>query len=129
MPDDTNSPQRFDAGSLTGPDEPVARVLRPRPRAPHPQAEAWPVILCYCDAVKNITVSVPDDVYRRARIRAAELDSSVSALVAAYLGSLAAGEAEFARLEAQQRRVQGEIEGFRGGDRMGRDAIHDRAVR
>ena len=38
--------------------------------------------------MKNITVSVPDDVYRDARIRAAERGSSVSALVAEYLRSL-----------------------------------------
>jgi plasmid stability protein len=31
--------------------------------------------------MKSITVSVPDDVYRAARIRAAERGSSVSALV------------------------------------------------
>jgi len=41
------------------------------------------VILCH--TVANITVSVPDDVYRAARIRAAEQGSSVSALVAEYL--------------------------------------------
>jgi plasmid stability protein len=79
--------------------------------------------------VKNITVSVPDEVYRDARIRAAERGSSVSALVAEYLGSLSAKEAEFVRLEEQQRQVQGEIERFRAGDRLHRDAIHSRAVR
>jgi hypothetical protein len=35
--------------------------------------------------VKNITVSVPDDVYRNARVNAAQRDTSVSALVVAYL--------------------------------------------
>jgi plasmid stability protein len=79
--------------------------------------------------MKNITVSVPDDVYREARIRAAERGSSVSALVAEYLGSLSGGDAEFARLEAQQREVQNEIARFRARDRLGRDEIHDRAVR
>jgi len=34
--------------------------------------------------VKNITVSVPEDVYRAARVRAAERGRSVSALVADY---------------------------------------------
>ncbi|MBA3305588.1 MAG: hypothetical protein H0U25_06640, partial [Thermoleophilaceae bacterium] len=38
--------------------------------------------------MKNITVSVPEDVYRAARIRAAERGRSVSGLVADYLGSL-----------------------------------------
>ena len=49
--------------------------------------------------MKNITVSVPDDVYRAARIRAAERSSSVSAVVAEYLR-----------------------------DRLDRDEIHSRAV-
>jgi plasmid stability protein len=79
--------------------------------------------------VKNITVSVPDDVYRAARIRAAERGSSVSALVGEYLRSLSEADAEFARLEAQQRQVLAEIESFRADDRLGRDQVHDRGVR
>jgi hypothetical protein len=79
--------------------------------------------------VKNVTVSVPDDVYRAARIRAAERGSSVSALVADYLRSLSADDAEFLRLEAQQQQVQDEIGRFRSGNRLGRDEVHGRAVR
>lgn len=88
-----------------------------------------------CDTVaklpemKNITVSVPDDVYRSARIRAAEGGRSVSALVGEYLRSLADRDAEFSRLEAQQRQVQAEIERFSAGSRLNRDEIHERAVR
>lgn len=78
--------------------------------------------------MKNITVSVSDDIYRTARIRAAELGKSVSALVAEYLNSLSEREAEFSRLEAKQRRVQNEIRRFRAGDRLSRDEVHDRAV-
>jgi hypothetical protein len=63
--------------------------------------------------VRNITVSVSDDVYRSARIRGAELGKSLSALVAEFLSSLSEREAEFARLEANQRRIQGEIRSFR----------------
>ncbi len=79
--------------------------------------------------MKNITVAVPDEVYRQARIRAAERGSSVSALVGEYLRSLSESGAEFSRLEAQQRRVQGEIDRFRARDRLDREEIHDRAVR
>lgn len=79
--------------------------------------------------MKNITVSVSDDVYRRARIRAAELGKSVSALVAEFLTSLSEREAEFSRLEAKQRRIQAEIRTFRARDRLGRVEVHDRAVR
>ena len=77
--------------------------------------------------MKNITVSVPDDVYRSVRVRAAQLGTSVSALVSKYLGSLAECEAEFVRLEAKQRRVQAEIGQFSGRDRLSRDEVHGRA--
>jgi plasmid stability protein len=79
--------------------------------------------------MKNITVSVPDDVYHDARIRAAELGTSVSALVGEYLRSLSGRGAEFSRLEAQQKQIQREIEQFRARDRLDRDQLHDRAVR
>lgn len=79
--------------------------------------------------MKNVTVSVEDDVYRAARIRAAEQGTSLSALVATYLRSLAADEAEFARLEAQQHEVAGQLTRFRAVDRVSRAELHDRALR
>ena len=79
--------------------------------------------------MKNITVTIPDDVYRAARIRAAEEGTSVSALVSEFLRSLSEREAQFSRLEAQQRRVHAEIKSFRARDRLDRDAVHGRAVR
>jgi len=79
--------------------------------------------------MKNITVTVPDDIYRNARIRAAERGTSVSALVGEYLRSLSGQEAEFSRLEAQQQQILGEIRRFRAGDRLDRARLHDRAVR
>jgi len=36
---------------------------------------------------------------------------------------------EFARLEALQHEVQAEISQFRAADQLGRDEVHDRAVR
>ena len=89
----------------------------------------WPQKPCYSETVKNLTVSVPDDVYRNARIAAAQRDTSVSSLVVAYLKRLSGGMDDFARLEALQREVQAEIGQFRAADRMGRDEVHDRAVR
>jgi plasmid stability protein len=85
------------------------------------------VILCY--TVANITVTVPDEVYRAARIRAAEQGSSVSALVGQYLRSLSKREAEFERLVAQQRRVESQIDRFSARDRLDREELHGRAVR
>lgn len=79
--------------------------------------------------MKNITVSVPEDVYRAARVRAAEDGSSVSALVTHYLRSLDERESEFSRLEALQDEVLSEIDRFRGADRLSRDELHRRAIR
>ena len=79
--------------------------------------------------MKNITVTVPDDVYRNARIRAAERGTSVSSLVGEYLRSLSGRETEFTRLEAQQQQIQAQIRRFRARDRLDRDQLHDRAVR
>jgi plasmid stability protein len=75
--------------------------------------------------VKNITVSLPDHVYRRARIKAAERDSSVSALVREFLTGLG-GESDFDRRKRLQEEVLGTIRRFRGADRLTRDAVHRR---
>jgi plasmid stability protein len=76
--------------------------------------------------VKNITVSLPDAVYRQARIRAAERDTSVSALVREYLMSLADEESDFERRKRLQADVLASIESFGAGDRLTREAVHDR---
>jgi plasmid stability protein len=76
--------------------------------------------------VKNITVSVPELVYRRARVRAAEHDTSVSGLVRAYLESLASEESNFERRRRLQDEVLSSVTRFRAGGRMRRDAAHDR---
>lgn len=78
--------------------------------------------------MKNITIALPDEVYRAARIRAAERDTSVSALVGDYLRRLSRSD-DFIALEQLQQRVHAELPAFRGADRLGRDELHDRAVR
>lgn len=50
----------------------------------------------------NITVTVPEQTYRRARVRAAELGTSVSAVVARSLEEFAASETG---AEARRRRL------------------------
>ncbi len=42
--------------------------------------------------MKNVTIALDDEVHRRARIRAAELGTSLSALVKTYLNGLADGD-------------------------------------
>ena len=74
-------------------------------------------------------MAVTDDVYRAARVRAAQRGTSVSALVADFLRSFTgAGGGDFDELEARQREIASGIERFRAADRLDRDTLHDRAV-
>ena len=76
--------------------------------------------------MKNVTVSLSDDVYRRARVRAAEEDSSLSALVKRLLITYTQQESDFERRKRLQAEVLGTIAGFSAGDRLSRDDVHNR---
>ena len=92
--------------------------------------------------MRNITVSVDDETHRLARIRAAELDTSVSALVRSYLRSLvgdreveAASESQVMETEHQRRRrlldelfedIRTTRGGFEAADNISREALHER---
>ena len=92
--------------------------------------------------MKNITVSVDEETHRLARIRAAELDTSVSALVRHYLRSLVSdtsgdpmsiwqgGETEGERRRRRLREVIEKITanggGLRRADNLSRDELYDR---
>ncbi len=83
--------------------------------------------------VPNITLAVPDDVLRRAKIHAAEQGTSVSELVRQYLISLAGRDEEFARLRGLQDAVLARLQDdpefvFSASQRRRRDEIHDRAA-
>ena len=76
--------------------------------------------------MRNITVAVDDETYKRARVAAAERDTSVSALVKAYLEQLASHETEAERLKRQEREIRNQITAFRASDRLSRDELHSR---
>ncbi|MDD4933917.1 MAG: hypothetical protein PHO89_10710 [Methylacidiphilaceae bacterium] len=76
--------------------------------------------------MKNITVSLDDETYRRARMRAAERDTSVSALVRQFLIEMASGENEAERLKRDEARLRDAIQSFRAADRLGRAELHER---
>lgn len=76
--------------------------------------------------MKNITVSVDDDVYRAARVKAAERDTSVSAVVAQFLREFAAGEGETQRLKRQEQELRQRIRSFHAGERLSRAELHTR---
>ena len=100
--------------------------------------------MCNCEIaiMKNITVSVDEETHRRARIKAAELDTSVSALVRGFLTRLAGGRAEESsnldrtkKDEIEQRRqlmneviedIRATGKGFRAFDNLSREELYDR---
>ena len=93
--------------------------------------------------MRNITVSVDEQTHRLARIRAAELDTSVSALVRDFLQNLVADsvvgtadEGPDVETEAERRRrmLRAVIEkitanggGLRMADNLSREELYDRA--
>ncbi len=92
--------------------------------------------------MKNITVSVDEDTHRLARIRAAELNTSVSALVRSYLMGLvrervegAASKLQFVETDRERRRrllnevfedIRATRSGFNASDNISREALYDR---
>jgi plasmid stability protein len=76
--------------------------------------------------VKNITVSLDDETYRRARVIAAERGTSVSALVKGFLSEIASGENESERLRREERALRERIATFRASGRLSRDELHSR---
>ena len=92
--------------------------------------------------MKNITVSVDEETHRLARIRAAEMDTSVSALVRDYLkgltdggtGSSASGRGDLVEEAERRRRMLRDIikdiraasSGFRATDNLSREELYER---
>ena len=94
--------------------------------------------------MRNITVAIDEETHRRARIRAAELDTSVSALVREFLRRLVPRDRHREGLESQpletalerRRRLFDEVfadfdargVGLRMADNLPRPALHDRSA-
>jgi len=78
--------------------------------------------------MKNITVSVDDEVYHRARIRAAEQETSVSAIVRRMLEEVSQEKTEFERLRDLEEKTLRGRSGvrFSASDRLDRASLHDR---
>ena len=83
--------------------------------------------------MKNITISVDDELYRLARIKAAEQSTSISALFKAYLIRLTgsdASETDFQRLEREERELREELHirrlGLDPAHNLSREELHSR---
>ena len=82
----------------------------------------------YGVTMKNITVPIDDETYWRARIKAAEQNTSVSALVRRFLAELAAGETDAERLKCEERALRDRIRRFTAGNRLSRKDLHERGA-
>lgn len=83
--------------------------------------------------MKNITLSLNDEIYYRSRVRAAELGVSLSALVRSFLVDLVQGnlhEDTYTKLKRLQDKTLIAIKkreaGLAGIDNLDREALYDR---
>jgi hypothetical protein len=76
--------------------------------------------------MKNITLSVPEQTLREVRKIAAERETTVNALVRAYLEELAGREAKRAQMRRQLARFVGKSRAAIGPVTWTRDDLHGR---
>jgi hypothetical protein len=67
-----------------------------------------------------------DQLHRRARVRAAELGTSLSAVVRGFLVEFAGGETDYERRKRLERQTLASVRAFRAGDRLTREKAHRR---
>ena len=80
--------------------------------------------------MKNITLSIDDDTYRRARIMAAERELSVSALVREMIQKFAAAPADdWAASHARLMEIFDQSRGMNVADRLTREEMYVRGRR
>ena len=76
--------------------------------------------------MRNAKISLPEDVYRRARVAAAECDTSLSAWIRDLLIGTMDSRSDFERRKRLQDEVTASIESFDASDRLSRDELHRR---
>jgi hypothetical protein len=83
--------------------------------------------------MKNITISVDDELYRQARIKAAERSTSLSAMFKAFLLQLTSSESvesDFQRLQREEQELRAELRargiGLNPAHNLSREELHDR---
>ena len=76
--------------------------------------------------MKNITLSVDENVLAAVRRHAAERNSTVNALVREYLACLAAHEDRAKRARARLRELSAQSQGRLGKKTLTREELHDR---
>mgnify|MGYP002736163051 CR=1 FL=1 len=78
-------------------------------------------------ATRNITLSLPDDLVRRAKVLAAQQDTSVSALVADLLRQATNQGSTYDSIWSEEERLMAEGVGLKVGEvTWSRDELHER---
>jgi hypothetical protein len=78
-------------------------------------------------ASRNITLSLPEELVRKAKLLAAERDTSVSALVAELVEHLAGGSSDYDRAWADEVELMRRGSGLHMGEiTWSRDELHTR---
>lgn len=78
-------------------------------------------------ASRNITLSLPEELVRKAKVLAAERDTSVSALVAELITHLVGGSSDYAQAWAEEEALMERGDALRVGDiTWSRAELHDR---
>lgn len=74
----------------------------------------------------NLTITIDDEVLRRARTRAIAQDTSVNALLRDYLEAFAAADAAWDQATAAILQLSSRSASGRGDHRWSRDELHER---
>ena len=74
----------------------------------------------------NLTIAIDQELLRRARVRAAELGTSVNAVLREYMRVWAGADEERAATVASLLRRSRRSRSARGGRRFSRDELHER---
>ena len=102
------------------------RDLRSRRSPRHAECPPEKHSYTYTVYMKNITLSVDENVLAAVRRHAAERDSTVNALVRDYLTKLAAHDNRADRARARLRQLSGQSTGRLGKKTWSREDLHDR---
>lgn len=74
----------------------------------------------------NLTITIDDQLLRRARVRAARLGTSVNAVLREYMQSWAGEEDERSRAITSLLKRSSRARSARGGRRWTRESLHER---
>ena len=74
----------------------------------------------------NLTITIDDQILRRARVRAIEQDTSVNSILRDYLEAYAAAGTTWEQATENILRLSTEARTGRGGRRWTRDELHER---